>query len=126
MIVLDTNAVVYWTLDPHSLTPAAALALDDEDRRLVSSISIWEIGLKAKRGSLKLPLPIEEFVIRLKRVRGVEIMAVDDTTWLRNLDLDWSHRDPADRTIVATADLLGCPLVTSDETIRSFYRNSIW
>ena len=126
MIVLDTNAVVYWTLDPDRLTSAAASALDDEDRRLVSSISIWEIGLKVKRGSLKLPLPIEEFVIRLKRVRGVEIMAVDDTTWLRNLDLDWPHRDPADRTIVATADLLGCPLVTSDETIRSFYRNSIW
>ncbi|MBI92100.1 MAG: hypothetical protein CME05_02680 [Gemmatimonadaceae bacterium] len=71
-------------------------------------------------------MPIEEFVIRLKRVRGVEIMAVDDTTWLRNLDLDWPNRDPADRTIVATADLLGCPIVTSDETIRSFYRNSTW
>lgn len=30
------------------------------------------------------------------------------------------HRDPADQIIVATARLLGCPVVTADEKIRAY------
>ena len=52
MIVLDTSALLFWTLDPAQLTPAAAQAIEQADRIVVSSISIWEIALKVKRGSL--------------------------------------------------------------------------
>ena len=93
---------------------------------MISSISIWEIGLKVKRETLVLPLPVSDYVERLKRVEGLRILPVDDRTWLRNVELDWSHRDPADRTIVATAMLDSSPLVTSDATIRSFYQRAIW
>ena len=51
---------------------------------------------------------------------------VDVLTWIKNIELDWDHRDPADRTIVATASLHACPLVTSDSAIRAFYSQTIW
>lgn len=126
MIVLDTNALVFWTLDRDRLTHAALTAIEEEDQRVISSISIWEIGLKAKRKTLVLPLPVRDYVERLKRVEGLRILPVDDRTWLTNVDLDWPHRDPADRTIVATAMLNSSPLITSDARIRSFYQRSIW
>lgn len=126
MIVLDTNALVFWTLDRDKLTHAAMAAIEEEEHRVISSISIWEIGLKVKRETLVLPLPVSDYVERLKRVEGLRILPVDDRTWLKNVELDWSHRDPADRTIVATAMLDSSPLVTSDATIRSFYQRSIW
>jgi PIN domain nuclease of toxin-antitoxin system len=56
----------------------------------------------------------------------VEILPVDEKIWLKNLQLDWPHRDPADRTIVATATLFSCPLITSDRVIQSFYAETIW
>jgi PIN domain nuclease of toxin-antitoxin system len=34
--------------------------------------------------------------------------------------LQWQHRDPADRLIIATTILHGAQLVTKDETIRAF------
>jgi PIN domain nuclease of toxin-antitoxin system len=126
VIVLDTNALVFWTLDRDKLTHAAMTAIEEEEHRVISSISIWEIGLKVKRETLVLPLPVSDYVERLKRVEGLRILPVDDRTWLRNVELDWSHRDPADRTIVATAMLDSSPLVTSDATIRSFYQRAIW
>ena len=43
-----------------------------------------------------------------------------------NLAFNWIHRDPADRTIVATAVRLNAPLVTSDQTIHAFYARSVW
>lgn len=126
MVVLDTSAVLYWTLDPDQLTMAARQAIDGTDRLVISSISVWEIGLKVKRGKLTIPLSIPEYVDRLDRIDKLEILPVDVRTWLENLDLKWEHRDPADRTVVATARLLGCPLIASDKRIASFYEETVW
>jgi PIN domain nuclease of toxin-antitoxin system len=126
MVVLDTSALLYWTLDPDQLSAAAGRAIEDADRLVISSISVWEIGLKVKRGKLTLPLSMPEYVDRLDRLDKLEILPVDVRTWLENLDLDWEHRDPADRTVVATARLLGCPLIASDRRIISFYKETVW
>ena len=126
MVVLDTSALLFWTLDRPRLSVAAASTIADADRVLVSSISIWEIGIKVSKGRLSIPVPVREYAERLQLVDRVEILPVDTETWLTNLDLQWEHRDPADRSIVATALLRSCPLVTSDTTIRAFYPQSVW
>lgn len=46
---------------------------------------------------------------RTETSAAVELVAVDTTAWLRSVSLDWDHRDPADRVIVATALLKGTP-----------------
>ena len=124
--VLDTSALIYWTLDPTKLTAPAQAELARANRLLVSAISIWEIGLKVQRGKLHLPLSIEAYVAQLQEVEKVEVVAVDVEIWLANLALDWAHRDPADRTIVATAVRHEAALVTSDEAIRRFYGRAVW
>ena len=126
VIVLDTSALVFWTLNPVRLSVAAADAIAEAGKIVLSSISIWEIGLKVKREKLFLPLAMSDYVEKLKTVEGVEIAPVDERTWLKNLELEWEHRDPADRTIVATAMLSSSPLVTSDRIIQRFYSATIW
>ena len=126
MIVLDTSALLYWTLDPDRLSLKAGQAIDKADRIVVSSISVWEIALKVKRQKLIIPLPIPEYVERLQRLEALEILAVDVQTWLDNLDLPWEHRDPADRTIVALATRFGCSLITSDRVMAEYYQDTIW
>jgi len=126
MILLDTSALIFWTLDQEKLSATAAEALEGSERVALSSISIWEIGIKVQKGRLEIPYALDKYVQKLKTVRNVEILAVDETMWLKSLALDWSHKDPADRVIVAAAVLNGCPLITSDQTIRAFYRNAIW
>jgi PIN domain nuclease of toxin-antitoxin system len=125
-IVLDTSALIYWTLDQARLTPRATESLAQAMEIVVSAISIWEIGLKAKQGKLELPLSVHAYVDRLHRLERVTLEAVTVTVWLENLALAWEHKDPADRTIVATAVLAGCPLITSDRAIRDFYPQAIW
>ena len=126
MIVLDTSALLFWTLHRERLSQPGAAAIADADRIAVSAMSIWEIGVKAGRGNLEIPFPIREFADRLERVARVEVVPVGLAIWLENLELDWKHRDPSDRTIVATARLFDCPLVTSDTTIRTFYTKAVW
>ena len=126
MVLLDTSTLVFWTLDPERLTQTAEQAITNADRVCLSSISIWEIGIKVRKDKLVLPLSIRDFAENLERIDRVEVLPVDVRTWIGNLELDWDHRDPADRTIVATAKLHNCPLVTSDAIILNFYSRVIW
>jgi PIN domain nuclease of toxin-antitoxin system len=126
MIVLDTSALLYWTLDPKQLSSNAKNAIEQAERILVSSISVWEIALKVKFKKLIIPMPINEYVGQIQLLEGIEFLSVDIQTWLDNLDLPWEHRDPADRTIVALAKRFDCPLITSDRVIAGYYPVTIW
>jgi PIN domain nuclease of toxin-antitoxin system len=128
-VVLDTSALLYWTLEPAALPTAARRAINEALATagcVVSAISLWEIALKVKRGRLAIGMPVEQFADRLARVEGLDIAPVDAAIWLRNVALPWEHRDPADRTIVATAELLGARLVTSDAEIGAYYPRVVW
>ena len=92
----------------------------------VSSISLWELGLKIKKGKLDIGFSVPTFFSDMQRIRGLTILPVDESVWLENLNLDWNHPDPVDRTIVATARLRRLPIVTADRVIRRFYRKVIW
>lgn len=128
MILLDTCALIWWTLDPTKLSEKATIACNSISKSgaIISSISIWEIGIKMKKGNLDLGIGLEEYVDRLKKTNGLEILPVDENIWLRNIALDWPHKDPADRTIVATAILEDVPIITKDEIIQQFYSRVIW
>ena len=89
-------------------------------------MSIWEIGIKSRKGKLRLPIPLKDFADGLSRLRGLELLPVDTNTWIESLELGWNHDDPADCVILATAKLHDCPLVTSDSRIRSYYAQSVW
>lgn len=126
MIILDTSALLYWTLNRSALTPTALSSIQTASSLAISSISIWEIALKAKKGKLRLPVSSRQYLERIRTIEKISIIAVNEQIWLHSVDLAWFHQDPADRTIVATADLLSSPLVTSDKLIRDFYVASIW
>lgn len=126
MVVLDTSTLLFWTLDQAKLSAQAKAVLSRAEHTVISAISIWEIGIKVKRDKLKIPLSLHDYVAKLNAIDGFEILSVDTAIWLRNLELDWDHKDPADRTIVATADLLESTLITSDHAIRAFYKQAIW
>ena len=125
-VLLDTSVLLYWSLDPARLSARAAAAIRQAEPVLLSSISVWEVGIKHQKGRLTLPLPVRQWALELTRVAPVQFIPVDLEIWLANLELAWDHGDPADRTVVATALVHGCPLVTSDQRIRDFYAESIW
>ena len=126
--VLDTHVLLWWTLDPDMLSARAREACSEIGRigAVVSSVSIWELGIKIRRSKLDIGLAIEEYLQRLRRLRSLSIVPVDAETWVQNLNLDWQHDDPADRTIVATALMRDADLVTKDRQIRNFYDRTIW
>lgn len=129
MIVVDTHALLWWCLDPHKLSAAALATVGEMERKggFASAISIWELGIKIKRGKLELPIGIDELASRIERGGVIQLLPVDTSIWLRSLSLPWEHNDPADRVIVATALIQGARLLTKDAAMHAFSEVScVW
>ncbi len=128
MVFLDTCALLCWTLSSDYLSAKALEYCNkiSSDGASISSITIWEVGIKIKKGILNIGEGLEAYVARLKSLNTVNIIPVDENIWIKNLSLKWSNNDPADRTIVATAMLKKLPIITKDKIIRDFYPEIIW
>lgn len=128
MILLDTHALLWWTLDPEKLSRKASARCSEIVRTgsFISSISIWEIGIKIKNGALDIGMTLDDYVDRLKELNCVEVIPIDEKLWIESIKLKWDHKDPADRVIVATAISKKLPIISRDEKISRFYKNTIW
>ncbi len=128
VILLDTCALIWWTLDPDSLSSKARRACDSviEAGGLVSSISFWEIGIKIKKRKLGFGISLGEYIGRIRSMGTLTILPVDEMIWLASVELRWAHPDPADRVIVSTARQNKASIVTSDSIIRRYYKKTIW
>ena len=129
MVVLDTATLLWWTLAPHELSEKAKNILakvSAENQAIVSSISLWEIALKVARKKLAIGMEIEYFAEQLEHSGLVEIVPVDHKLWISSVALNWSHKDPADRVIVALAKERGAKLVTSDKIVSEFFEPVVW
>lgn len=128
-IVLDTCALIWWSLDPAHLSPTAKQAIDrmEQDKNgLISSISIWEIAIKIKNNKLDLGVDIDEYIATLKKSDVIRFVPIDEEIWLDSVRLSWDHRDPADRVIVAMAQANQAPIITADRKIADFYSPVVW
>lgn len=124
MIVLDTQAWLWWLHDPSRLSVRARQAIvqaEKGDGMMVSAISVWEVATKCALGKLVLPMQVEAWFARARTYPGVVIEPVSAEDALASAGLPGDfHKDPADRLIVALARRLQVSLVTADGLIRAY------
>ena len=120
-IVFDTCALIWWSLDPDKLSEAAkdaCVEMEKTKNGLIPSICIWEIAIKIKNNKLDLGVNLDKYVATLKKSDVVQIIPVDEHIWLKSVKLNWTHRDPADRVVVALAEIEQAAIITSDRNRR--------
>jgi PIN domain nuclease of toxin-antitoxin system len=119
-LLLDTH-VLLWTIAESRRLPAAARALIGEpDNELTfSSVSLWEVAIKAGRerddfridvSSLRRSLFDNDYVEL--PITGAHVVALGG--------LPPIHRDAFDRMLVAQAIVEGLTLVTSDPAVAKY------
>ena len=113
--LLDTH-VFLWLLGTPDLVPAAVLedlARPDNDL-LVSAVSALEVATKVRLGKLDAARPlVAAWSARVQDLRAVELPVSTEHALLAG-SLEWAHRDPFDRLLVAQSLLENVTLVTSD------------
>ncbi|MBK7833844.1 MAG: type II toxin-antitoxin system VapC family toxin [Gemmatimonadetes bacterium] len=124
-LLLDTH-VWLWTLDgtPGSLDAAARTLIDRAatSRRLfVSDFSFWEIATLVSKGRLQLGTDVTVWLDRAARAPGIVAVPVTRDVLVHSTRLPGDpHGDPADRILLAQAQMLGASLLTCDRGIIAY------
>lgn len=110
-VLLDTHAWVWSLMASHRLTDAAKTVIATATAVHVSPISLFEIARKVRAGRWPEMRPhlsalaADEQALSAPFSRSVALLAGS---------MDWTHRDPFDRIIAATAVELECPVISKD------------
>ncbi len=125
--LLDTNVVLWATLDPRLLTRAATAVLEDEaNTLLVSAASAWEIATKVRIGKLDIAMRLEKHFVANIVKAGYTLVSLTPEIALRAGRLEGKHRDPFDRMIAAHALAEDIPVISADSALDCFGVRRIW
>lgn len=117
-MVIDSHTLTWWLERAPELSGKASLILEqapDAGRpMMVSAITFWEMRMKECRLQFLPKNPVREWPALLREVPWIQVVDTTPAIWLLAAELDWAHRDPADRIIAATALLHGMPVLTKD------------
>lgn len=123
-LLIDGHVLLWAALDDPRLAGARRAAYVDPDNDLlVSTATLWELGIKYALGKLPLPVPPRDFFAREIAVRGYVVLDVKRVHAERAAELpypDPRHRDPFDRMLVAQALTEGLPLLSADQRLLAY------
>jgi PIN domain nuclease of toxin-antitoxin system len=116
LVVFDTHVLVQDVLEPRRLSPRARRALAGESGPLAASdISLWEMAMLIARGRIEPKSDPVQFIDDIVQARAIQILPVTAKIAVLAQSDAFTHGDPADRLIAATAIAHGAHLVTADE-----------
>lgn len=124
-LLLDTHIWV-WVLggELDRVAPAAWRLIEgaNRDSRLfVCDISFWEVAMKAAKGQLTLATDGAVWLDRAARAPGIRYVPLDRNVLVQSTRLVGDvHGDPADRMLIAAAQLHGMSLMTVDAQIIAY------
>ena len=118
-VLLDTNAFAMALTGDERLPTLAKDAILEASSASVSAITFYEIGQKVRLGKWDAMAPFVEKLVDIGMADGFDLISLNPKIALTATLLEWSHRDPFDRMIAATAIGEGLRLVSSDEHLMS-------
>jgi PIN domain nuclease of toxin-antitoxin system len=124
-LLLDTH-VWLWTLDGTvgALTKPAIRLIEraaGEGRLYVSDISFWEVAMLVSKGRLELAADPSRWLQRAALAPGIQTLPLTRDVLIESTRLAGTpHGDPADRMLIAQAQLIGASLMTCDKGIVAY------
>jgi PIN domain nuclease of toxin-antitoxin system len=113
-ILLDTH-VWAWSLidDPH-LSRRTREAFASADDIIVSAISFFEIAQKVRIGKWPEMTSYVDRLLPLAESQQAHVISLEPEDCLMASTMEWSHRDPLDRLLAASARRRRVPIVSAD------------
>ncbi len=113
-VLLDTHTWAWSLADDPRLSDTARQAIGVAGAVRVSPISFFEIGQKVRVGKWSEMAPHLPELPNLLEEQGGLTADLTARSALMAAGFDWSHRDPFDRIIAATAISAGYVLISAD------------
>ena len=122
--LLDTHAILWYAQGSNELSSNARSLMENETC-YYSILSLWEIALKQKLGKINTSLTMQDLDAFCKNAGFISIITqpshVEQTK-----TLDFIHKDPFDRLLIAQAQTEGLTIITKDTIIPQYNVKTVW
>lgn len=122
--LLDTHAILWYAQGNTELSENARSIMESEDC-FYSIASLWEIAIKQKLGKLNGSLTISELDELCKEAGFIKI-PTSSSHIEKTKTLDFIHRDPFDRLLIAIAQSESFTIITRDTIIPQYDVKTVW
>lgn len=123
LILLDTHMWYWWVGDSPRLLRRHRELIEAHclEGLGLSIISVWEVAKKHQLGKLELDRSLEDWLGAALIVPNLSLLPLSQEIIRDATALPGGFRsDPADELIVATARVLGLPLLTADKKLLDY------
>ncbi len=126
-LLLDTHTFIWYVTDNPRLSANVKRLIEDENNeKLVSIASIWEMAIKHSIGRLNFSLPFMEFVRQQLDVTNIGLLEINLNHIEVVASLPLHHRDPFDRLIIAQSMAEQIPVLSVDAIFDSYAIARLW
>ena len=113
-LLLDTHVWLWALSEPSRLSRRVREEIRNPENELwLSPVSTWEALLLNARGRIRLPVNLADWLAQATAPLREAPFTHEIVLLAQQLPLP--HRDPADRFLAATAQIVGLTLVTADD-----------
>ena len=122
--LLDTHTLLWYLNDDENLSEKAHKIIDTEDC-FYCKVALWEIAIKQSLGKLKYKKSIPEIVAMCRQENFLSI-PINENHIECIKTLDFIHRDPFDRLLIAIAQAENMTIITRDTIIQKYPVSTVW
>ena len=119
--LLDTH-IFLWYIQGHSdLSETHRSLIEDINNDIyLSTISIWEIIIKAKLGKLKIIEPVYHYIQKSRDLHLINSLEFEERNLIILESLPDIHKDPFDRLLICQAINNDIIFITNDSEIAKY------
>jgi PIN domain nuclease of toxin-antitoxin system len=117
-LLLDTHIWLWVSVDASRLAPRLRKVLANPKNELwLSPVSIWELTVLCRKGRFEATPDIPAWVAETMQKLSLTEAPLTAAVALALPSMKFSHGDPADHLLAATAKVFGLTFVTADEKL---------
>jgi PIN domain nuclease of toxin-antitoxin system len=125
-LLLDTHTLIWFLNGDGKLSDRVKTAIEDPNNsRILSIASIWEIAIKISLDKFRFQKGFKYFLDMVEE-NGFDILPVTFEHAMVVSTLEFIHRDPFDRMLIAQCKADKLILATKDKNIKRYNIQTIW
>ena len=125
--LLDTHTFLWFISDDSSLSDTAKNIIQSPDNDIyLSAASVWEMAIKVSLDKLDMPSPFAEFIDEQLEENSFKLLPIKTVHTGIVSTLEFHHRDPFDRLIIAQSKHEDFPIIGKDQIFDAYGINQIW
>jgi PIN domain nuclease of toxin-antitoxin system len=122
-LLIDTHSLIWFLNGDKKLSDMAIE--DPSNSKIVSIASIWEIAIKISLDKFRFPEGFKHFLDMVED-NGFEILPITFEHAIELSTLEFIHRDPFDRLLIAQCMTDNLIIVTKGDNIKRYNIKTIW